>query len=123
MEHHRSLLKSLLGNHLDRVTVIYNLQRLKQVIDEDSPFAILKYKLQLEFVEIIAKESPIDDYIATLKKETIAYLEFHHKKVTKSCFKCCLGGCIYKTSRHRNYMRHLKQSHSQNYNLSCQFGF
>ena len=123
MEHHRSLLKSLLGNHLDRVTIIYHLQRLKQVIDEDAPFAILKYKLQLELVEIIAKESPGDNYIATLKKETNDYLKFHQQKVTKICFKCCLVGCIYKTTRHRNYMRHLKQSHSQNSNLSCQFGF
>ena len=123
MEHHRSLLKSLLGNQLDRVTVIYHLQRLNQVIDEESTFAILKYKLQLELVEIISKDSPFDNYLATLKKETIDYLEFHLKRVTKSCFKCCLVGCIFKTSRHRNYMRHLKQTHSQDLNLSCQFGF
>lgn len=103
--------------------MIYNLLKLKQCVDEDAPFIILKYKLQLELIQIISKQSNQDDlYFSTLKKETIEYLEFHQMKEIKTGFSCCLVGCLFKTGRHRNYIRHLKQSHANASNFSCQFG-
>ena len=109
MEHLKGLLSSLLGNRLDRVSIIHELQKLKVEFDDDAPFVILKYKLQLNVIEIIAKEIYQDNpsvYYLKLKKETLAYLEFHHKEESKTMFHCCLVGCFYKTGRHRRYISH-----------------
>ena len=123
MEQQRDLLSALLSNRLDRVKVIHNLLRLKQSVDEDAPFIILKYQLQLELIQILLKQSSQDDlYLSSLKKETISYLDFHHKKHTQTGYSCCLAGCLYRTGRHRYYLRHLKQSHANASNVSCQFG-
>jgi hypothetical protein len=123
MDQLKELLTALLSNQLDRVKVIYNLLKLKQSVDEDAPFIILKYKLQLELIQNISKQSNHDDvYLSTLKKETLDYLEFHQMKRIETGFSCCLVGCLYKTGRHRNYIRHLKQSHSNASSFSCQFG-
>ena len=95
MEQQRDLLSALLSNRLDRVKVIHNLLRLKQSVDEDAPFIILKYQLQLELIQILLKQSSQDDlYLSSLKKETISYLDFHHKKHTQTGYPCCLAGCL-----------------------------
>ena len=123
MEQQKSLLSSLLRNTLDRVTIIYNLQKLKVDHDGDEPFVILKYKLQLQIIDNILKEVDIRQnvYFARLKKETEDYLEFHNQKVEKS-FKCCLVGCLFKCKPHRDYIRHLKRAHTRESQLVCQFG-
>ena len=41
------MLKALLGNRLDRVTLIHNLQQFKVNFNDDAPFSILKYQMQL----------------------------------------------------------------------------
>ena len=125
MEQLKNLLSALLRNSLDRVSIIHNLKKYKQECDEDAPYVILKYKLQLHVVESICREvihGSQNDYFETIKKETQSYLEFHSKKLHKVKFSCCLAGCLYKTERHGSYMRHLKQSHSQESRLVCQFG-
>ena len=124
MENLKALLSSLLGNHLDRVTIIYNLKKLKVDFDDEAPFVVLKYKLQLLIIENICKEIHQDQnvYFARLKQETEKLLEFHHQKLDKRMFKCCLVGCLYKCNRHRNYIRHVKHAHSRESNLVCQFG-
>ena len=122
MEQLKTILSALLRNSLDRVSIIQNLKKLKQVFDDDAPFVILKYKLQLYAVESICREETQNVYYQTLKKESQSYLEFHSEKLYKTKFSCCLAGCLYTTERHRSYIRHIKHSHSRESRLVCQFG-
>ena len=122
MEQLKAILSALLRNSLDRVSIIQNLKKLKHAFDDDEPFVILKYKLQLHVVESICREETQNVYYETLKKESQSYLEFHSTKLCKTKFSCCLAGCLYTTDRHRSYIRHLKHSHSRESRLVCQFG-
>ena len=57
MDHLKGLLSSLLANRMDRVTIILNLNKLKEDFDDDEPLAILEYKLQLRVVENLCRDS------------------------------------------------------------------
>ena len=122
MERQLAVLKDLLKDNLDRVGVIHNLNKLKVEYDHEAPFVILKYKLQLEILEIIIKENANSVYYSKLKKETEDYLEFHNQRLKKTDFKCCLAGCLFHCRKHRDYIRHLKRFHSKETNFICQFG-
>ena len=117
MERQLSVLKHLLKDSLDRVGVIHNLNKLKVEYDHEAPFVILKYKLQLEILEIIIKENANSVYYSKLKKETEDYLEFHNQRLKKTDFKCCLAGCLFHCRKHRDYIRHLKRFHSKETNF------
>ena len=124
MENYKSTLKDLLGNRLDRVNIIYNLAKLRVEYNDEAPFVILKYQLQLEVLKEIYKELGENQniYYSTLRKETEEYLEYHNLKSKKTGFHCCLVGCLFKSKKHRDYIRHLKQFHARESNLTCQFG-
>ena len=124
MESKKRLLKNLLQNSVDRVSVIYHLIKLKVEHDDEDPFVILKYKLQLEVIKEISKELDIDQnvYYTSLMKETEDYLEFHHQRLKRTEFSCCLVGCIFRCSEHRMYIRHIQHSHSRETKLCCQYG-
>ena len=125
MEQFKLLLSNLLANRLDRVTVIYNLQKLKLDFDDDLPFVVLKYRLQLQIVELLSKEIQDESqslYFEALKKEMLAYLEFYQNREQKTVFHCCLVGCLFTAKKHRSYIRHLQQNHPRDCNLVCQFG-
>ena len=69
----KRLLSSLLGNRLDRVTIILNLNRLKEDFEDDEPLAIFKYKLQLRVVENLCKdqaEGGQNEYYEKLREES-----------------------------------------------------
>ena len=122
MEKQKELLKSLLANRLDRVSILYNLKSLKSDCDENLPYVVLKYKLQLLVIDNISKESGGDDVcLDNLKKETEKMLTFYKQKVDSAKYKCCLVGCMFHCNRHRSYVRHLKRSHSRESNLVCHY--
>ena len=124
MEQLKSLLARLLRNTLDKVSVIYNLEKMKVKFDDEASFVVLKYTLQLHVVINLSREvldNSDNGYYATLKKETEDLLEFHHQKLEKQNFTCCLVGCLFKCNRHRFYIRHLQHSHSRDSTFVCQF--
>ena len=105
--------------------VISNLQLLKVDFEENKPFVILKYKLQLVILENICKQvdsGGANGYYGKLKQETQDFLEFHNQELERRKFLCSLAGCLFKCNRHRNYIRHLKHAHSRESHLVCQFG-
>ena len=124
MDQQKQLLSSLLVNSLDRATLIYNLSNLKVDFEEEEPFVILKYKLQLRVLENISKSLDLDEqnvYYETLMEETNKYLQFHCQKYDRSTFQCTLVGCLFKCKWHRNYVRHIQRSHSKATRIVCQF--
>ena len=122
MEKQKELLSSLLANRLDRVSILYHLKSLKADCDENLPYVVLKYKLQLLVIDYISRESGHDNlYLGTLQKDTEKILAFYKQKAGTEKFKCCLVGCMFQCSRHRNYVRHLQRSHSRECNLVCQY--
>ena len=123
MEDQKSLLSSLLGNNLDRVSIIYHLKRFRAEFEEAAPYVILKYKLQLFVIENLSREFHDDPgqtaYYGTLQKETEDTLKFYNQKKDSRKFQCCLVGCIFKSNKHRFYIRHLQRSHARESNLTC----
>ena len=122
MEEQKALLASLLGNRLDRVSIIFNLRNSKADFDENLPYVILKYKLQLLVIENLSKDRGQTMYYSTLKKETEEILLFYNQKEDSRKFQCCLVGCIFKCNKHRVYIRHIQRSHSRESNLVCRYG-
>ena len=124
MEHQKSILRALLGNNLDRVTLIHNMRQFKVTFDDDAPFSILKYQLQLHIIEDISRDENLGEnaYYSRLKKETEEYLVYHNQRLVKKKYTCCLSGCLFECSKHRDYIRHVRHSHSRDSNLTCHFG-
>ena len=128
MEKLKELLTSLLGNRLDRVTILSNLKRLKVGFDEDADFVVLKYRLQLVVLESLLKRTDLSDLdslnYTRVKKETEDVLEFHRQKEDNRKFHCCLVGCLFRCTRHRDYIRHIKRVHNnRDSSVVCQFGW
>ena len=109
MERIATLLESVRKNHMDRVNLIHNLITFKVNFDDEEPFAVLKYRLQLTLIEYLRKDYTNDESLITFEKETRDLLEFHLLKPLEDKIKCCVSGCLFKTSQHRSYIRHLQQ--------------
>ena len=122
MERLATLLESVRKNRMDRVNLIHNLITFKVNFDDEEPFAVLKYRLQLTLIELLKKDYTNDESLITFEKETRDLLEFHLLKPLEDKIKCCVSGCLFKTSQHRSYIRHLQHSHSNALVFSCQFG-
>ena len=122
MEEQKDLLKSLLENRLDRVSILHHLHRFKADYDEQLPYVVLKYQLQLLVIENLSKERGSSVIYSKLKEETMKILRFYHQKRISRKFLCCLVGCIFKTNKHMFYIRHLQRSHSRESSLVCQHG-
>lgn len=106
---------------MDRVNIIHNLQNLKVQFDDNAPFVVLKYKLQLEILENM-KINEENVYYTRLKQETKNYLEFHRTRLEKKQYQCCFVGCIFKCRKHLFYIRHIQSKHARDTNFLCQYG-
>ena len=126
MDQLHQLLISLLSNRVDRVNLLHFLSKLKVDVDEGAPFIFLKYKLQLEVAQILSKglspqENNRIDYERIIKESTEYLLVFMGRDKIRRTYHCTLTGCLFKASKHRDYLRHVHKVHSQETRIVCQF--
>ena len=116
LETAKSVLDRLLGDGFDRFEIL-NISRqwgLELGVDN---FSRQKYQLQKMLVEHILREENCEFY-QKLLKETGDQLNI----TPEYGYRCCLIGCTYRTVRHREYIRHLKEIHPTLGKYTCNFG-
>ena len=112
----KDLLKKLSLDKLDQFEVLALCDKLTVNHSEVTSFSKQKYSLQKEVLEQIMKVETSEFY-ARILEET----KMHVKEQKNNSYLCCLVGCCFKTGQHTFYLRHLKQVHSTNDNLKCNF--
>ena len=126
MEAQEKLLLDLRSNVLDRVEIKFNLHKFKADFNESAPLAVLKYQLQLLVIENLKRQADScskNTLYSQLKQETTDLLSYYISIDAKRTFKCCLAGCLFRCSKYRFYIRHLKISHPRSKRLVCQYGY
>ena len=107
---------------MDRVNIIHHLNIFDDNVNDESSFLSLKLRLQLQVLRSIMKEDK-SEYYSRLMNETESLLIFHHSKLEKRMFNCSLVGCLFKCTRHRDYIRHMQSKHQHiGTAFLCQYG-
>ena len=115
LEFCKTILTNLLRDSFDKFEVISLCDKFGLNV-RDLQFSKQKYLLQKTVLEHIMKEEN-DEFYRRCFAETIAYLDLKKDSV----YKCSLVGCLFSTSFHRKYIKHLKSVHVRHDNYLCQF--
>ena len=115
MEHHKKLLNSILSNKMDRVNVVSSLIKFGIPFQEDAQYVVLKLKLKYSLLSNMITYLKSTDcqeeviFYERMMKETINLLKFLKEKIMPEKIRCSLIGCLFKTKRHLDYLRHLER--------------
>ena len=116
LDYFKSILSKLLRDDYDKFEILNICVKLNVDVSCEPIFSKQKYLLQKCVLEQIIKEDS-DEYFKRLLDEAIEFLNY--KK--DPGFQCCLVGCVYRSARHRNYIKHMKDVHLNYDNYLCQF--
>ena len=102
---------------MDRFEILHNLGRLVGVteISRDKT-AQMRLLLKKNLVEEILKEEIENEVLRNQLNEINKLLNIKSKG-----FGCCFVGCRYEGERHREYILHIKSTHSRATNIRCNF--
>ena len=116
--------------------MVRKLKKTLEEVDEMDQFQVIT-ELHRFFVEDLARDE-LSYLKLVLKKVILEELikvdvevrEIHNKllktilnliQVKSQSFGCCLVGCRYEASRHREYVKHLRTTHPRIENIICNF--
>ena len=123
METFHNLYLSLTNNQLDRLTLMVALRKYEIKFTENEESDGLELKLKLFLVENLLNDcrDPSEaEKLSSLYCETRKML-CEKGLLDMYSYKCTVVGCIFKTSRHREYLRHLGRIHVNGKNLKCNY--
>ena len=123
METLHNLYLSLTNNQLDRLSLMVALRKYEIKFTENEESDGLELKLKLFLVENLLNDCRDP---SEAEKLSNVYCETRKMLCEKGLldmysYKCTVVGCIFKTSRHREYLRHLGRIHVNGKNLKCNY--
>ena len=113
----RESLVKIQSNRIDsfELNCLANQYSIDLVSSGDS-LSCQKYVVQKALLDQILKYDSSDYY-----KRLLSETEKHLVKKKTDCYTCCLAGCVFRTRKHRLYIRHLKRVHTTHDRFSCQY--
>ena len=116
LERCKDALADLLRDKCDRFEILALATKFEVDLEDEPSFSRQKYLLQKCILDNIIKDDKSDYYVQLLK-ETEQLCKFKRP----SGYSCCLVGCMYQADRHRSYVKHIRDVHSNYHNFVCKF--
>ena len=101
---------------MDRFEILDNLGRLGVTEIPKDETAQIRLLLKKSLIEEILKEETENEVLRNQLNEINKLLNIKFKG-----FGCCFVGCRYVGERHREYILHIKSTHSRATNIRCNF--
>ena len=116
-----------MSNRMDRVTLVNNIVKFKIQCNTSAPFNILRNQMKLFLIEEILKshhERRDEMILQRLRTETVGMLKIldPEDRKRKKQYTCCLTGCLFRDSAHREILRHISRVHPHEDRLMCNYG-
>ena len=112
----KEILEKLLRNQYDQFEVLSLINRFSIELQSESSFSRQKYLLQKHVLECIVREDNSETYVQLLE-ETLGFCQSRRPPG----YHCCLAGCSFRASEHKNYVKHLQTVHPTIQKLACNY--
>ena len=113
----KEILERLLRNQYDQFEVLSLINRFNVAdLQNESSFSRQKYLLQKHVLECIVREDNSDTYVQLLE-ETLGFCQSRRPPG----YHCCLAGCSFRASEHKNYVKHLQRVHLTFQKMACNY--
>ena len=123
MDFQLDILRKLVRNQIDWTNLLHYLQVFQVPHNAEAPFVLLKLKLKYKLLKnLLPHVSGAErDVYSRMVLETDRLLTNHGENIA-DVYKCTLVGCLFETSHHRIYIRHIRRIHPNATNIQCNFG-